>query len=146
MTHLTRPPSPLTVDYVTFPGRFQGQGSWLDVAGESKRYRVTQEISESAPALVVRYAHEFYEEGTSTEGEFVFEFVSPTLFTTRMKGAAVGNGYVFERYLHFNIRAGEIFVETSYQRVGDALLVRGSSTSNAQGRFIAWSEVLERMP
>jgi len=40
----------------------------------------------------------------------------------------------------------EIFVETSYQRVGNSLLVRGSSTSNAQGRFIAWSEVLERMP
>jgi hypothetical protein len=133
------------VDRVTFPGRYQGEGSWLDIAGESKRYRVTQEISESASALVVRYAHEFFEEGTSTEGEFVFEFVSPTLFTTSMKGAAAGNGYVFERYLHFNIRAGDIFVETSYQRVGDALLVRGSSTSNAQGRFIAWSEVLERM-
>ena len=44
------------------------------------------------------------------------------------------------------VAVSEIFVETSYQRVGDALLVRGSSTSNAQGRFIAWSEVLERMP
>ena len=136
----------VAVDNLAFPGRYQGQGSWIDIAGESKRYRVTQEISGSASALRVRYAHEFFEEGTSTEGEFVFDFVSPTLFTASMKGAAVGNGYVFERYLHFNIRAGEIFVETSYQRVGNSLLVRGSSTSNAQGRFIAWSEVLERMP
>ena len=136
----------MAIDDATLPGSYRGQGSWIDIAGESKRYRVMQEIAGSASALLVRYTHEFFEEGTSTEGEFVFEFVSPTLFTTRMKGAAVGNGYVFERYLHFNIRAGEIFVETSYQRVGDALLVRGSSTSNAQGRFIAWSEVLERMP
>jgi len=136
----------VAVDNMTFPGRYHGQGSWIDIAGESKRYRVTQEISGSKSALLVRYAHEFYEEGTATEGEFVFNFVSPMLFTTGMNGTAVGNGYVFERYLHFNIRTGEIFVETSYQRVGDSLLVRGSSTSNAQGRFIAWSEVLERMP
>jgi hypothetical protein len=132
-------------DYATFAGRYQGHGSWIDIAGASRRYRVTQEISGSASALLVRYAHEFFEEGTSTDGEFVFDFLSPTLFATSMKGTTVGNGYVFERYLHFNIRAGEIFVETSYQRVGDSLLVRGSSTSNAQGRFIAWSEVLERV-
>jgi len=38
----------VAVDNLAFPGRYQGQGSWIDIAGESNRYRVTQEISGSA--------------------------------------------------------------------------------------------------
>jgi hypothetical protein len=141
MTHLTRPPSPLTVDYVTFPGNIRARA----LARHRWRINISRdpEISESASALLVRYAHEFFEEGVD-RGRVRSVRVANSLYGAH-EGRGGRRGYVFG-VLYFNIRAGEIFVETSYQRVGDRLLVHGSSTSNAQGRFIAWSEVLKRMP
>ena len=127
-----------------FCGKYSGEGAWTDIGGASKRYRVSQSVSREGEKLLVKYTHEFFEEGSTTSGEFVFDFVCPPIFATTMKGAVVGNGYVFDDYLHFNIRTGEMFVEASYERAGKGLRVRGSSTSNSQGLFIAWSEVLER--
>lgn len=133
-----------TSDRTRFAGRYRGEGRWLDIAGESKPYHVAMQISAAGQQLAVTYTHDFYEEGTSTNGEFVFVFTSNAIFATTMKGAEVGNGYLFDDYLHFNIRAGEIFVETSYQATQAGLQVRGSSTRNAQGRFIGWHEHLVR--
>lgn len=131
-----------TSDRTRFAGRYRGEGRWLDIAGESKPYHVVMQISAAREQLTVTYTHDFYEEGSATNGEFVFVFSSDVIFATTMKGAEVGNGYLFDDYLHFNIRAGDIFVETSYQITPVGLQVRGSSTRNAQGRFIGWHERL----
>ena len=129
-------------ELATFSGSYAGDGIWIDDTGESNRYEVLQLIRHEATRLMVSYTHNFVEEGNSTHGEFVFEFVSPTIFDSSLNGVVVGNGYVFDTYLHFNIRIGDVFVETSYARAANTIQVRGSSTSNSQGRFIAWSESL----
>ena len=126
----------------TFVGTFIGEGLWIDSAGESKRYEVQLVIGQETTRLLVSFTHRFVEEGNTTQGEFVFVFLSPDIFETLLNGVVVGNGYRFDHYLHFNIRIGEVFVETSYTRNGNTIAVRGSSTRNAEGRFIAWSEAL----
>lgn len=138
--------SDLTFTARAFQGKYVGDGRWIDITGEAKQYRITQEVIVDANSLRVEYKHVFFEEGTTVEGEFIFEFVSNSIFSTTLKGSVVGNGYVFGNYLHFNIRAGDIFVETSYQLLDQRIHTRGSSTSNAQGRFIAWSETLSPAP
>jgi hypothetical protein len=125
-----------------FGGQYTGQGAWWDIDGQSKQYRVVQTILPEPTKLVVKYQHEFFQEGTATAGEFSFEFATQQICVVKLNGAEVGNGYLFDNYLHFNIRVGDIFVETSYERTDQGIVVRGSSTSNAQGKFIAWSEVL----
>ena len=125
-------------------GTFTGEGRWVDIAGDSKPYRIRQSTTREGNRLVVRYAHEFFEEGNTIAGEIEFDFVSGSIFSVRMKGAHMGHGYLFQPYLHFNLKVGEIFVETSYELGASGLQVRGSSTSNAQGRFIAWHETLAK--
>jgi hypothetical protein len=39
---------------------------------------------------------------------------------------------------------GEAFVEATYQAAGDRLIVCGSSSTNAEGLYIAWTEQLVR--
>jgi hypothetical protein len=43
-------------------------------------------------------------------------------------------------------RPGAAFVEASYRASGEGLEVYGSSSSNAEGHYIAWTETLRRMP
>ena len=44
------------------------------------------------------------------------------------------------------MKIGDKFVEASYRASGDELEVFGSSTSNAEGNYIAWTERLRRIP
>lgn len=127
-----------------FIGVYSGTGVWIDVAGDSKQYRISQEIKGEANRLLVAYVHDFFQEGTKIEGIFVFEFASESIFSVSMKNAPVGNGYLFDDYLHFNLQIGEMFVEVGYQLAGNEVRVRGSTNKNSQGRFIAWHEQLVR--
>jgi hypothetical protein len=61
-----------------------------------------------------------------------------------MNGSQVGNGYIFGDLLHYHIRVGDAYVEVGYRGTERGMLVTGSSTKNAQGRFIAWQETLEK--
>jgi len=131
-------------DLEALPGTYVGVGAWIDIAGESKPYRVTQTISVASNDITVEYAHDFYEEGTATSGVFVFQRQTGALLRVLMKGVAVGNGYMFGGYLHYYVKVGEIHVQVSYQITSSGLSVNGSSSSNAQGRFIAWHEDLRR--
>ena len=131
-------------DFASLAGTYFGDGAWTDIAGESKPYRVTQTIALSTNDITVEYAHDFYEEGRVTSGIINFERQSSALLRVYMKGAAMGNGYMFGAYLHYYIKVGDIFVQASYQTSSYGLLVNGSSSSNAQGRFIAWHEDLNR--
>jgi hypothetical protein len=134
-------PSP---EYAALAGIFVGLGAWIDITGESKPYRVTQTVSLTSNELTVEYAHDFYEEGTATSGAFIFQRQTDALLRVLMKGAALGNGYMFGDYLHYYIKVGDVYVQASYQITSSGLLVNGSSSSNAQGRFIAWHEELRR--
>lgn len=127
-----------------FVGVYSGTGVWVDVVGDSKQYRISQEIKGEANRLLIAYRHDFFQEGTSIEGILVFEFVSESIFSVSMNNAPVGNGYLFDDYLHFNLQIGEMFVEASYQLVGKEVRVRGSTNKNSQGRFIAWHEQLAK--
>lgn len=127
-----------------FAGRYSGSGMWIDITGESKKYEIMQEIRYEEGHLLVSYTHNFVEEDSVTTGEFVFDFVTDTICNVMMQGTNMGNGYCFGPYFHFNIQVGETFVETSYTLTDDQIEVRGSSTKNAQGRFIGWYELLAK--
>jgi len=136
-------PCPLP-DIDALCGSYSGSGAWIDEAGESKPYRVRQSISRSDQDVMVDYTHEFYEEGSTTSGTFVLQPHGANLLKVFMSGKQTGHGFVFARYLHYYLKVGEIFVQVSYQASATGLDVHGSSSSNAQGRFIAWYECLRR--
>jgi hypothetical protein len=131
-------------DISSLCGSYSGSGSWVDEAGESKPYRVRQSISRSEQGVIVDYTHEFYEEGSTTSGAFVLQPHGTNLLQVFMNGKQMGHGYAFAGYLHYYLKVGEIFVQVSYQASATGLDVHGSSSSNAQGRFIAWHESLRR--
>ena len=140
---MNRPHLP-TAEVDSLLGTFVGEGAWTDIAGDSKPYRITQTISLSGNDISVEFAHDFYEEGTAASGVFVFQRERESLLRVFMKSVAVGNGYMFGDYLHYYLKVGDIFVQASYQSTSSGLSVNGSSSSNAQGRFIAWHEDLKR--
>lgn len=125
-------------------GTYAGEGAWIDVEGDSKPYRVQQVIAWDGEALNVDYTHDFYQENSVTSGSFRFERHGDTLLKVFMKGNPLGMGYVFGEYLHYHLKVGEIFVQASYQATAGGLSVNGSSTSNSQGRYVAWHEALTR--
>src|SRR5690348_7143175 len=100
MRKLNLPPA----DFSSLPGTYVGDGMWTDIAGESKSYRVSQSISIVNGEITVEYTHDFHEEGTSQSGAFVFQRQAGALLRVFMKGAAVGNGYMFGDYLHYYIK------------------------------------------
>ena len=126
------------------PGTFEGSGGWIDIVGDAKPYRVRQTIARDGDDLTVDYVHDFIEEGTTTSGLFVFRRTVGFLFEVLMLGNVVGNGYMFGPHLHFHLKVGERFVQTSYEVTPTELAVNGSSTSNSQGRYVAWHEALVR--
>lgn len=128
----------------SFLGTYSGAGAWIDDAGESKPYGVHQSISISERGLTVDYTHDFYQEGSTTSGAFVLQRQGVSLLKVFMGGSALGHGYVFANYLHYYVKVGEVFVQAGYLVSPAGLEVNGSSSSNAQGRFIAWHESLQR--
>ena len=128
-----------------FHGNYAGSGFWVDVAGESKRYRIAQTIDVRESEICIRYEHDFFEEGTKSQGTFVLLRASEQLLSVRVNGSQVGNGYIFGDVFHYHIRVGDAYVEVGYCITERGLLVTGSSTKNAQGRFIAWQETLEKV-
>jgi hypothetical protein len=126
-----------------FVGAYKGDGRWIDVTGESKAYRVAQEMSLRPSGLLIAYAHEFFEEDASRSGTFELTATPSSLLTVHMNGTQVGFGYLFASYLHYYVQVGDAFVEVSYEIDGQKIHVRGSSTRNARGRFIAWHESLK---
>jgi hypothetical protein len=72
-------------------------------------------------------------------------WIAPNLFRLEAGGAAIGNGYVFDGYCHYHMNPGGAFVEASYRAAGEQLEVFGSSSRNAEGNYIAWTETLRRV-
>jgi hypothetical protein len=91
----------------------------------------------------VAFKHHF-DDGALVEARFTMTWIGPNLFRVEASGATVGNGYVFGEFCHYHMKFGDKFVEVSYRAEAGGLEVYGSSSTNAEGNYIAWKETLRR--
>lgn len=124
-------------------GAFDGSGAWYDSAGKSATYRITQINVSTADGFEVAFKHDFAD-ATVVEARLTMTWIAASLFRVDVAGASVGNGYVFEKMCHYHMKFGDKFVEVSYVAGSDTVDVYGSSSSNAEGNYIAWKETLRR--
>jgi hypothetical protein len=124
-------------------GTFEGSGTWHDAAGKSMSYTVAQTNVETERGFDIAFVHEFID-GSTTDARFSMIWIAPSLFRVEAGGAEVGNGYVFNGYCHYHLKAGDTYVEASYRVTDNGLEVYGSSTTNKEGLYIAWKEILRR--
>ena len=132
-------------DMARFAGTHQGHGAWHDAAGKSARYTIKQSTRASVDGFELAFTHEF-DDGTVVDARLVMTWIAPHLFRVDIAGAAVGNGYVFDDCLHYHVKLGDKCVQASYRPSGPGLNVFGSSTTNAEGLYIAWTEELHQTP
>lgn len=124
-------------------GTFDGTGVWHDAAGQSASYRIKQTNSATTGGFEVAFKHDF-DDGTVVEARFTMTWIAPNLFRVDVASAPVGNGYVFGKVCHYHMKFGDKFVEVSYHSGADVVDVFGSSSTNAEGNYIAWKETLRR--
>lgn len=124
-------------------GRFCGTGRWHDTAGATQSYTIDQTNRLTPLGFVLSFEHVF-EDATVIRAEFSMVWIAAPLFRLDIEGKPSGNGYVLEDYCHYHLQAGPAFVEASYLGSADGLRVFGSSSKNADGNYIAWSERLRR--
>ena len=124
-------------------GTFAGSGAWYDSAGKSATYRIRQTNASTADGFGVAFTHDF-DDASVVEARFTMTWIAPSLFRVDVAGATVGNGYVFDTVCHYHMKFGDKFVEVSYVIGGDSVDVFGSSSTNADGNYIAWKETLRR--
>jgi hypothetical protein len=91
----------------------------------------------------VAFTYDF-DDGTVVDARFSMSWIAPSLFRLDVTGAPVGNGYVFGGVCHYHMKLGEKFVEVTYVSRPDSVEVFGSSSTNAEGNYIAWRETLRR--
>jgi hypothetical protein len=127
-----------------FMGTFEGSGAWHDSTAKSLGYRIRQTNVPHPDGFEIAFKHDF-DDGTVVDARFSMIRIAPNLFRVETNGAAIGNGYVFGSYCHYHLKPGAAFVEASYRASGDVLEVFGSSSTNAEGNYIAWAETLRRV-
>lgn len=124
-----------------FGGTFEGAGAWYDAAGKSAAYRIQQTNRPTPDGFEVAFTHDFGD-GTVVEAQFSMSWIAPNLFRVDVSGTPVGNGYVFGELCHYHMKFGDKFVEVTYHSAAGELAVFGSSSTNAEGHYIAWKESL----
>ena len=122
-------------------GKYRGSGTWIDTTATSARYTVDHTISSTVDVADIAFTHDF-EDNTTIEGRFRFENSAAPIFDVYSDDRLVGHGYVEDGSLHYHIRAGEAYIEVSYRKTGNELRIYGSSTKNADGKYIVWLERL----
>ena len=127
-----------------FAGTFEGAGTWHDAAGKSAMYRIQQTAAATDGGFDVAFRHDF-DDGTVVEGRFSMSWIASNLFRVDVSGAPVGNGYLFGDLCHYHLMFGDKLVEVTYRSGAGELAVFGSSSTNAEGNYIAWKEVLRRI-
>ncbi len=132
------------MDSPGFVGTFSGAGMWHDATGKSAGYRIQQTNQATAVGLDVSFKHDF-DDGSVVEAKFSLTWLVPHLYRVDISGAPVGNGYVFGDICHYHMKFGDKLVEVTYRAADEALLVLGSSSTNAEGNYIAWQETLHRV-
>jgi hypothetical protein len=128
-----------------FLGTYEGAGTWHDSTGKASAYRIGQTNLATTDGFEVAFKHDF-DDGTVVEARFNMTWLAPHIFRVGVAGAPVGHGYIFDSYCHYHLKVGDAFVEASYRAGGDTVEVFGSSTRNAEGHYIAWTETLRRTP
>lgn len=128
---------------VPFAGRFEGSGRWHDEGGKSQSYTIVQMATPTADGFDLAFKHHF-EDGTVVDARFLMVWIDGVLFRVMAGGQPIGHGYRFDAFTHYHLHTASAVVEVGIQSNGDALDVRGSSTKNAEGLFIAWRETLRR--
>jgi hypothetical protein len=131
-------------DIERFAGTFSGEGVWHDSAGKSMTYAVHQTNRVTSDGFEIAFKHDF-PDGTVVDARFQMTWVAPNIVRVSVTGTPIGHGYVFDGYCHYHLETGNAFVEASYRFGAGSVDVFGSSTKNAEGRFIAWKEVLRRV-
>jgi hypothetical protein len=129
------------VDLNGLIGTFDGSGEWYDSAGKSATYRIRQTNASTTDGFEVVFKHDF-NDGTVVDARFQMTWIADNLFRVDMAGAPIGNGYVFGDVCHYHMKLGEKFVEVNYLAGVDSVVVFGSSSTNAEGHYIAWKETL----
>jgi hypothetical protein len=124
-------------------GAYEGAGTWYDAARKSATYQIRQTNRATTDGFEVTFKHDF-DDGSVVEATFGMTWLAPHLFRVEVAGSPVGNGYMFENVCHYHMKFGDTFVEVTYQSGGAELAVFGSSTTNAEGNYIAWREMLKR--
>jgi hypothetical protein len=124
-------------------GTYEGTGAWYDSSGKTSGYRVRQTNAPIADGFEVAFKHDF-DDGTVVDAKLAMIWIAPNLFRVETGGLAIGNGYVFDGFCHYHMTPGGAFVEASYRATGEDLEVFGSSSRNAEGNYIAWTETLRR--
>lgn len=137
-------PGNVITGFSPFAGEFSGRGEWTDSAGGSAAYAIIQTNTLTGDGFRVQFEHHF-DEGDVVKADFVMAWTGKELFRVTSAGASIGNGYLLRGYCHYHLEVGGAFVESSYQVRGDGLQVFGSSSKNADGNYIAWSESLTRI-
>jgi hypothetical protein len=124
-------------------GQYTGSGTWHDWVGKSQAYRVVQTNRDDGDHFDIAFRHDF-DDGSVTEANFRMTWITPQLFEVAIGGKCVGKGYLLAGCCHYYLQVGAAFVEASYRVTDSGLVVHGSSTTNAEGHFIAWHEELVR--
>lgn len=127
-----------------FLGTYEGKGAWYDSSGKASGYRVRQTNTALADGFEIAFKHDF-DDGTVVDARFRMIWIAPNLYRVETSGAVLGNGYVFDDYCHYHLNPGAGFVEVSYRVSSDGLEVCGSSSTNAEGNYIAWTENVRRV-
>jgi hypothetical protein len=131
------------LDNPEFAGTFDGAGAWYDSTGTSATYKIHQTNVATPDGFEVAFKHDF-DDGSVVEARFIMSRIAPSLLRVEVSGAPVGHGYVFDDVCHYHMKFGDKFVEVSYRSIAGGLQVFGSSSTNAEGNYIAWRETLHR--
>jgi len=124
-------------------GIYEGTGEWFDSSGKSSTYTVRQTNAATPDGFEIAFRHDFAD-GTVVDARFQMTWVAPRIFRVSTAGAPLGHGYLLDDYCHYHLETGKAFVEASYRITGGRVEVFGSSTKNAEGKYIAWRETLRR--
>jgi len=124
-------------------GIYEGTGEWFDSSGKSSTYTVRQTNAATPDGFEIAFKHDFAD-GTVVDARFQMTWVAPRIFRVSTAGAPLGHGYLLDDYCHYHLETGKAFVEASYRITGGRVEVFGSSTKNAEGKYIAWRETLRR--
>ena len=126
-----------------FLGTYQGSGSWHDSVGGSARYAIRQTNAATENGFEVAFNHDF-DDGTVVDARFTMTWIATNIFRVDAAGAPIGHGYVIDDVCHYHMKAGDRFIEASYRVTANGLHVLGSSSTNADGNYIYWTEGLLR--
>ena len=124
-----------------FTGTYEGTGTWYDAVAKSGTYRIRHTHAPTADGFDVSFTHDF-DDGTVVEAQFRMTWISPRLFSVHVGGTLVGNGYLFDDFCQYHMKFGDRFVQVSYRAGAEEMQVFGSSSSNAEGNYTAWTERL----